>query len=133
MAMKTAPVLLTKDLRDSLVKLGNYIHPIFHDLAVAQSSGMQTLPLPGQGLLLLAGGAVEESGLVENAIALVGLGETKFVRPAFVGEEIIVEIHEASRTLTSAGDKAIGVFTWKIINGNDEVLATTTAKMLLRA
>lgn len=131
--MKTAPVLLTQELRDSLVQLGNYSHPIFHDLAVAQSSGMQTLPLPGQGLLLIAGGAVEESGIVENAIALVGLGETKFVRPAFVGEEIIVEIHEDSRTLTSAGNKAIGVFTWTMTNGNGDLLATTTARMLLRA
>ncbi len=133
MAMRTAPVLLTQELRDSLVTLGNYSHPIFHELAVAKKSGMETLPLPGQGLLLLAGGAVEELGLVKDAIALVGLGETKFLRPAFVGEEIIVEIHEQSRTLTSGGNKAIGEFTWRMTNGDGELLATTTAKMLLHA
>jgi acyl dehydratase len=133
MAMKTAPVLLTQELRNSLVQLGNYSHPIFHYLAVAQSSGMPALPLPGQGLLLIAGGAVEESGIVKDAIALVGLGETKFVKPAFTGDEIVVEIKEESRTLTSAGKKAIAVFTWEITNGKGELLATTTARMLLHA
>lgn len=133
MAITTQPIEITEELRSTLVRVGNYTHPLFSDLAVAQASGMSALPLPGQALLLLAGGAAENSGAIDDAIALVALSETAFFKPAFTGDLVTLELTELDRTLTSKGDKAIANFAWKITNQVGEILATTTAKMLMRA
>lgn len=115
------------------MRIGNYTHPLFSDLATAKSSGMPALPLPGQALLLLAGGAAENSGAIDDAIALVELSQTQFLKPAFAGDSVVLELTELDRTITSKGDKAIANFAWKITNQSGEILATTTAKMLMRA
>ena len=129
----TSAIEITEELRSTLVRVGNYTHPLFSDLEVAKSSGMPALPLPGQALLLLAGGAAENSGLIDDAIALVGLSETLFLMPAFGGDYVTLELTELDRTPTSKGDKAIANFSWRITNQSGEILATTTATMLMRA
>ena len=129
----TSAIEITEELRSTLVRVGNYTHPLFSDLEVAKNSGMPALPLPGQALLLLAGGAAENSGLIDDAIALVGLNETLFLKPAFAGEFVTLELTELDRTPTSKGDKAIANFSWRITNQSGEILATTTATMLMRA
>ena len=93
---------------------------------------MPALPLPGQALLLLAGGAAENSGAIDDAIALLELIDTKFIKPAFAGDLITLKISEFDRTPTSKGDKVIAHFEWQISNQYGEILATTTAKMLMR-
>ena len=129
----TSAIEITEELRSTLVRVGNYTHPLFSDLEVAKGSGMPALPLPGQALLLLAGGAAENSGLIDDAIALVGLSETLFLKPAFAGDYVTLELTELDRTPTSKGDKAIANFSWRITNQSGEILATTTATMLMRA
>jgi len=133
LVITTEAIEITEELRSTLVRVGNYTHPLFSDLAVAKSSGMTALPLPGQALLLLAGGAAENSGAIDDAIALVGLSETLFLKPAFTGDFVTLELTELDRLPTSKGDKAIANFAWKITNQAGEILATTTAKMLMRA
>ena len=129
----TSAIEITEELRSTLVRVGNYTHPLFSDLEVAKRSGMPALPLPGQALLLLAGGAAENSGLIDDAIALVGLNETLFLKPAFAGDFVTLELTELDRTPTSKGDKAIANFSWRIANQRGEILATTTAAMLMHA
>lgn len=129
----TNAIEITEELRSTLVRIGNYTHPLFSELEVAKNSGMSALPLPGQALLLLAGGAAENSGLIDDAIALVGLNETLFLKPAFTGDFVTLDLTELDRTPTSKGDKAIANFSWRITNQHGEILATTTAKMLMRA
>ena len=129
----TSAIEVTEELRSTLVRVGNYTHPLFSDLEVAKNSGMPALPLPGQALLLLAGGAAENSGLIDDAIALVGLSETLFLKPAFAGDYVTLELTELDRTPTSKGDKAIANFSWRITNQSGEILATTNAAMLMRA
>jgi len=97
----TNPIEITEDLRSTLVRVGNYTHPLFSNLEIAKNSGMSALPLPGQALLLLAGGAAENSGLIDDAIALVGLSETLFLKPAFTGDFVTLELTELDRTTTS--------------------------------
>ena len=129
----TNPIEITEDLRSTLVRIGNYTHPLFSDLEVAKNSGMPALPLPGQALLLLAGGAAENSGLIDDSIALVGLSETLFLKPAFTDDIVTLELTELDRTPTSKGDKAIANFSWRITNQRGEILATANAQMLMRA
>lgn len=132
MAIKTEPVEITEEIRSSLVQIGNYTHPLFSDLTVAKNSNMNSLPLPGQALLLLAGGAVENSGELDNAIALLELVETSFSKPAFAGDSITVEISKLDRKVTSDGEKSVDTFSWTILNQNGDLLAKTTVKMLMR-
>ena len=132
MVIKTEPVEITEEIRSSLVQIGNYTHPLFSDLTVAKNSNMNSLPLPGQALLLLAGGAVENSGELDNAIALLELVETSFSRPAFAGDSITVEISKLDRKVTSDGEKSVDTFSWTILNQNGDLLAKTTVKMLMR-
>ena len=47
----TTAIEITEELRSTLVRVGNYTHPLFSDLEVAKNSGMPALPLPGQALL----------------------------------------------------------------------------------
>ncbi|MEY4232316.1 MAG: hypothetical protein RL144_516 [Actinomycetota bacterium] len=132
MVINTEPVEITEEIRSSLVQIGNYTHPLFSDLTVAKNSNMNSLPLPGQALLLLAGGAVENSGELDNAIALLELVETSFSKPAFAGDSITVEISKLDRKVTSDGEKSVDTFSWTILNQNGDLLAKTTVKMLMR-
>jgi acyl dehydratase len=132
LVIKTEPVEITEEIRSSLVQIGNYTHPLFSDLTVAKNSNMNSLPLPGQALLLLAGGAVENSGELDNAIALLELVETSFSKPAFAGDSITVEISKLDRKVTSDGEKSVDTFSWTILNQNGDLLAKSTVKMLMR-
>jgi acyl dehydratase len=131
MAITSNPVFLTQQLRDDLVRLGNYTHPLFHDVEKARATGMKDIPFPGQAILLIAGGAVEASGAVENAIALLSLTETNFLSAAFPGDEIRVEIIPGESKATKDPSKVKTQFNWRIINQNDQLVATTSATMLL--
>ena len=132
MGINTEPIEITEEIRSSLVRIGNYTHPLFSDLTVAKNSNMNSLPLPGQALLLLAGGAVENSGELDDAIALLELVETSFSKPAFTGDSITVEISKIDRKVTSDSEKSIDTFSWAITNQNGDLLAKTIVKMLMR-
>ena len=132
MGINTEPIEITEETRSSLVRIGNYTHPLFSDLTVAKNSNMNSLPLPGQALLLLAGGAVENSGELDDAIALLELVETSFSKPAFTGDSITVEISKIDRKVTSDSEKSIDTFSWAITNQNGDLLAKTVVKMLMR-
>lgn len=132
MGINTEPIEITEEIRSSLVRIGNYTHPLFSDLTVAKNSNMNSLPLPGQALLLLAGGAVENSGELDDAIALLELVETSFSQPAFTGDSITVEISKIDRKVTSDSEKSIDTFSWAITNQNGDLLAKTVVKMLMR-
>ena len=132
MGINTEPIEITEEIRSSLVRIGNYTHPLFSDLTVAKNSNMNSLPLPGQALLLLAGGAVENSGELDDAIALLELVETSFSKPAFTGDSITVEISKIDRKVTSDSEKSIDTFSWAITNQNGDLLAKTVVKMLMR-
>ena len=132
MGINTEPIEITEEIRSSLVQIGNYTHPLFSDLTVAKNSNMNSLPLPGQALLLLAGGAVENSGELDDAIALLELVETSFSKPAFTGDSITVEISKIDRKVTSDSEKSIDTFSWAITNQNGDLLAKTVVKMLMR-
>lgn len=133
MTVTCVAIELTEELRFQLVKLGNYTHPLFSNITVAKNLGMHALPLPGQALLLLAGGAAENSGVIDDALALLELSETKFFRPAFAGDFITLELNEIDRSLTSSGEKVIANYKWQISNQRGEILATTTAKILMKS
>lgn len=116
---------------DDLVRVGGYTHPLFADAAFARRSGFGRRPVPGQALLLLMGGLVEQTGRFdETAIALLGFKDVRFVAPAFAGDTVCVDIAVQAKHLKAEGRRGVLEMSWTARNGQDEILVNAVATML---
>lgn len=114
--------MITNEVRETLVGLGGYTHPLFG------AGG----PLPGQALLLLAGGLVEQTGAFDSSVtALVGLDAVRFHSPAGAGTEVHVLVTVSGKEPTAGGAHGILMLHWAIRAG-DVLLAEAEARMLCR-
>lgn len=89
---------ISVELVDQLVKLGQFVHPIFTDEAYARSSGFEATPLPGQAVTLVMGGLIEQNPLFgTEVIALIGFDEVRFLSAVVGGStvEVDAEVLEA--------------------------------------
>lgn len=107
--VETTSVRLTPDLVSEVVTRGGYTHPLF-DVA---ASGDRT-PLPGQGVLLMAGGLVEQCGVLDDAVALLELRSVRFTRMVRAGDELRVQVTPGPWRTTSSG-KYVQEFAWVIL------------------
>ncbi len=117
-------VEVTPELIDDLVRLGGYTHPLF-----AEASANSDRPLPGQGVLLLIGGLVEQSGQLDDAVALLEMSRVRFHRMVTAGTRLHVEIERGIERLTPGG-RRLAEFTWSAFDG-DEPVATVDVVMLM--
>lgn len=114
-----------------LVATGGYTHPLFTDEAYAAASPLGATPLPGQAVLLLMGGLVEQSGRFdETVIALTGLDRVGFRTPAFAGDTIRVAVTVEAKEPSRSGGRGTLVMQWACRNQRDELVAEATARML---
>jgi hypothetical protein len=122
----TPTVEVTSDLAATLVEAGGYTHPLFHPEDPA------TRPLPGQAVLLLMGGLVEQSGLLDHAIALLEIRRTRFTAMVRPGTRLRVEV-EAGVSVPDGRGRARQEFTWTGYDDDkDEAVASTEVVMLVR-
>lgn len=122
---------LDDDLLRQLVDLGGYTHPLFKDPEFAKQTPMGSTPLPGEALLLIMGGLLEQTGKFdETTIALVGFDQVSFRAPGFAGDEVRVLATVLSKNLSSSGAKGVVTFQWNCVNGAGESLVEAKAKML---
>ncbi|GGO66575.1 hypothetical protein [Nonomuraea cavernae] len=127
----TPSVEVTQPLIDGLVGLGGYTHPLFNPAAGELSQGIRA-PMPGQGVLLLAGGLVEQSGLLDDAIALVELREVRFLKMLRAGTTLRVDLTPGESGQTRSG-KILRHYRWSAVDGHGDQILEATAVMLLRA
>src|SRR5688500_15585695 len=74
---------LDDKLLRKLVDLGGDTHPLFTNPEFAKRTPIGRTPFPGEAVLLLMGGLLEQSGKFdETTIALVGFDEVSFRAPA---------------------------------------------------
>jgi hypothetical protein len=124
----TPAVEVTEHLRRAAVQLGGYCHPMFsRPLEVSLPQGS---PLPGQAVLLLMGGLVEQSGRLDDAIALVSMSDVGFRRPAVPGSRLRVRVDVLSQTARSRG-RAIREMRWCAIDSSGETIVEATVQMLV--
>ena len=122
---------LDDDLLRQLVALGGYTHPLFNDPEFARATPIGRTPFPGEALLLLMGGLLEQSdNFDETTIALVGFDEISFRAPAFSGDEVRVLATVLSKNPSSSGAKGVITFQWDCVNGEGETLVEAQARML---
>ncbi|MEU5988676.1 hypothetical protein ABZ806_06840 [Spirillospora sp. NPDC047418] len=122
----TPAVDITQPLIDGLVALGGYTHPLFNPGAEDAAA-----PMPGQGVLLLMGGLVEQSGLLDQAIALLELREVRFLKMLKAGTTLHVDLTPGETEQTSSG-KLLQHYTWTAINAEGAQILEAKALMLIR-
>ncbi|UMG93700.1 hypothetical protein [Nocardioides sp. TF02-7] len=126
MAATTTPaVLVTEALAHDLVDAGGYTHPLFHPDDPAQR------PLPGQAVLLLMGGLVEQSGALDHAVALLELRRIRFHAMVRPGTRLHVEVELGAATPTTDG-RARQDTTWTAYDDHGTLVAQADALMLVR-
>lgn len=121
----TPAVEVTAETIETLVSTGGYTHPLFQ-----RTDGGR--PLPGQGLLLLMGGLVEQSGVLDHAIAMVEIRRVSFAAMVVAGTTVRVRLAPGASRTTSSG-KTLQEWTWTAIDGADGVLATAEVLMLVNS
>ncbi|MFB4309447.1 hypothetical protein [Actinomadura sp. GTD37] len=124
MTLRTPPVEITQPLIDGLVRLGGYTHPLF---GPARDGGA---PMPGQGVLLLMGGLVEQSGLLDRAIALLELREVRFLKMLTAGTSLHVELAPGAAEPTSSG-KIVQHYRWTAVDAGGGRILEARALMLM--
>ncbi|WP_157594270.1 hypothetical protein [Streptosporangium amethystogenes] len=124
--MTTPEVEVTQELIDTLVGLGGYTHPLFVPAAGSPA------PMPGQGVLLLVGGLVERSRMLDEAIALLELREVRFSKMLRAPTTLRVELTPGEARETGSG-KVIRHYRWSAIDGSGDQVLEATAVMLMRA
>ena len=127
----TSPTVeVTADLVASLVERGGYTHPLFRPTPAQQASG-RSAPLPGQAVLLLAGGLVEQSGALDDAIALVELRSVRFLRMVSAGDVLRVVLAPGRGEPTRSG-KLLREDSWTVVDASGEHVLEASAVMLVR-
>ena len=81
--------------------------------------------------VLSMGGLVEQTGRTDEAIALLGIREARFRRPAEPGTRLRVLVEVVSRAPRSPGRDVCGM-RWHAVDEADETLAEAFVEMLVR-
>lgn len=123
----TDALLLTPEVVADLVARGGYVHPLFTGDGTPAPG---RVPLPGPALLLLAGGLVERSGVLDDSVAMVGLEDVRFHAMVFAGDAVRVEIEPGEVTATRGG-AVLQRFIWRIRTDEDSPVANLTAIMMM--
>lgn len=124
--VRTPSVEVTDELVADLVRLGGYTHRLF---AAGAAERTAPVPLPGQAVLLLMGGLVEQSGVLNDAVALLELRHTRFRAMVRAGMRLSVRIEEIQSSTTSSG-RRVTTYRWTAIDGSGAAVVETEAVML---
>jgi hypothetical protein len=116
----------------SLVAGAGYVHPLFNPVPGSASPDEPgAVPLPGAAVLLLAGGLAEQSGVLDDAQALLEFREVSFSRMFRAPGTLTVEIEQQSELTTSSG-RLIRDYTWRAVDQDENQVMVATARMLMR-
>lgn len=129
--LRTEPMTVTGETIDTIVTTGGYTHPLFRPNSERRADE-GTTPLPGQGVLLLMGGLLEQSGILDHGIALLELKSVRFFQMVREGAVIRVEVEELESSATSRG-KVVQHYQWTVVDENNERIAQVQAVMLVHA
>jgi acyl dehydratase len=126
---ETPSVEVTDELVTTIVQSAGYTHRLFNPDAGARAAG-QVVPLPGQGVLLLMGGLVEQSGALDHAVALLELRSVQFRSMVAAGTTLTVRIEELDSRRTSGG-RAVTVYRWTGFDDSGASVVEAEAVMLM--
>lgn len=129
----TPGIHIDDDDASALIRIGGYTHPLFTDPAYAAASPFGRSPLPGEAVLHLMGGAVEQSGRFdETVVALTGFDGVRFWAPAFGGDTLYVVVEVTGRQVRPSGKRGEVTMSWRCRNERGEMLVEANVTMLFR-
>ena len=99
---------------------------MFLDDNYAKSVGWKSRIAPGLLVFGRAFGLIEAFGLLDDAIAWMGVDDLKFGNATYPFDEITVEVELVSKRPTKTGNRGIVVYRWVAKNQHDEVVCSGT-------
>lgn len=126
-SVESPTITITRELIDELVTIGGYVHPLFQQAGPGAAG--DGAPLPGEAVLLLMGGLVEQAGVAEDAIAMLEIRSARFSAMLRAGSTLRVSVKVAGDHRTSRGS-LIRDYLWTALNG-DELVAEVEIVMLM--
>ena len=119
----TGSQIITATDIETVARITKYDLPAFLDEKYAQSKGFKTRMAQGGLTFSVSIGLMDSSGILDDAIALVGANNIKFLAPVYAYDTIAVEIELLSKRITKDGKR--GILTLKLVtkNQNGEVVA----------
>lgn len=128
--------VITWEDMTTIVRVGGYTHPLFTTRKVLEGTPFPSTPMPGQGVLLVMGGLVEQTERFdETVLALVGFKDVRFSSPVLEGDDIHVEVEVLEKKDGGARKGfAIGTMTmrWTVHNDRQGTVLTAMAEMMFR-
>jgi acyl dehydratase len=88
--------------------------------AAAQEKGWDKRLVPGVLTFSVAIGLMESSGLLDDVVAFLGTDDLRFVKPAFIGDTIHVEVELKEKKLSKGGSRGTVHYEWRARNQHDE-------------
>ncbi len=88
--------------------------------------------VPGLLIQAFAAGMMEEL-IGPHTIAALGFGESRFARPAFIGDTLRTHSRVASKRLTSTPGRGIIEIAIRVVNQRDETVMESSYRLLMRA
>ncbi|MBI4289276.1 MAG: MaoC family dehydratase N-terminal domain-containing protein [Chloroflexi bacterium] len=121
--VKTKGKTLTDSIVTTVVALGGYTEPFFHDEEYAKTTQFGGRIAPGILAVLVGGGLSEQAGyFAGSTIAMMGMDNIKFIAPIKPGDTIRVKSEITDKKETSKPDRGL-VFDRKMaINQRGEVV-----------
>lgn len=99
---------------------------MFLDDDYAKSVGWKGRIAPGLLVFTRAFGLIDESGLLDDAIAWLEVDNLSFGNPTYPFDEITVEVELVSKRPTKTGNRGLVVYSWVANNQRGEVVCSGT-------
>lgn len=132
--IRTPGRTVSEGVAGTLIALGGYTHPMFNDAEyVRERTPFGRIPLPGEVTLLFMGGLAEQVGVFdETVIALVGMTDLRFERPAFPGDTLALEMEVVEKRPSARGARGAVTFQWNCLNQRGERILSARVTLLFR-
>ena len=112
----TGSQIITATDIETFARITKYDLPAFLDEKYAQSKGFKTRMAQGGLTFSVSIGLMDSSGILDDAIALVGANNIKFLAPVYAYDTIAVEIELLDKRMTKDGKR--GILTLKLVTKN---------------
>lgn len=128
----TAPRAFPGKELDDFCRLTGRKHPLHLDDGFARRAGFRARIAPGVYTLSLLSQSLEESGLIRNLVAILGLDRVRFLSPLYPGETVTFYCEIAEAKPTSKPDRGVVVFRCRGVTAGGEDILEADVSVLVR-
>ena len=121
--VETPTLHLAEENVRPMIRWAGYIHPLFSDPDYPATVGLPGCMVPGEVILLVAGGLAEQVDVFDDStIALVEFESVQFKKPALVGDTLRLLMEVVDKRVSPSGRRGFIKFDWSCVNQDSQVL-----------